>query len=73
MEVLNNQWWAYVAANYSITIMVIIGLIMTILKAIAVLHPSVTTNKIIDLFQQWVSSTPIGAVGQVQVGQKTGE
>lgn len=45
--ILTNQWFEYVLKNYSC----LIGLMLALLKAWAIMHPGTPSNKIIDLLQ----------------------
>ncbi len=55
---LSNFWWATVADDYSVTILLACSGVITLLKIIAVINPSVRSNDIICLLQTWTYGIP---------------
>lgn len=50
MLIFDNNWFYYVAENYSIAIGIGTTAVSLLLKVIAIIHPGVQTDKIVDLF-----------------------
>lgn len=55
---LSNYWWACVANDYSISIALLIGLVVCVLKTWAIIHPSVRNDSIVCLWQGWFFGFP---------------
>jgi hypothetical protein len=55
---LSNPWWDYLVSTYTYTIGIVIGLIVTVLKCIAVWHPDEKTNSIVGLLMGWIGGFP---------------
>lgn len=55
---LDNQWWAWVVSNFSISILFGISTAWTLLKILAKLHPDVLTDKIMCLLKGWLYGFP---------------
>jgi len=55
---LSNLWWAGIASDYSVTMLLIVTGLTTVLKIIAVLKPDVKTAKITELLSGWVYGLP---------------
>jgi hypothetical protein len=49
--IFTNEWFSWAASNYSQFWLFAPGVVISILKIIAVLVPSVESNKIVDLIQ----------------------
>jgi hypothetical protein len=58
MEILSNDWWNYIISTYTVTIGLISSLLITIMKLLAVLHPSEKTNSVVGLLQGWIFGFP---------------
>lgn len=56
--ILSNYWWAWIASDYSGTIVLVGGLIIMILQILAVMHPGVASNKIICLIKGYIYGFP---------------
>jgi len=56
--ILSNHWWAMIASDYSVTMLLIVTGIGTVLKIIAILKPDVKTAKITELLSGWVYGLP---------------
>jgi hypothetical protein len=56
--ILSNLWWSTVANDYSISIALVIGFVMTLLKIIAVIVPGNRTNSIVCLIQGMLYGFP---------------
>ena len=48
MTILSDVWWLWLWNNYSISL----GLLLGLLKLLAVLHPGAESNKIMEFLQQ---------------------
>lgn len=48
MSILSDVWWLWLWNNYSISL----GLLLGLLKLLAVLHPGAESNKIMEFLQQ---------------------
>jgi hypothetical protein len=55
---LSNPWWDYIVSTYTYTIGLVIGLIITVLKCIAIWHPDEKTNSIVGLLMGWIGGFP---------------
>jgi hypothetical protein len=55
---LSNNWWSWLVSNYTVTIGLVIGLIVTVLNVIAVIHPDDKTSTIVELLQGWIWGFP---------------
>jgi hypothetical protein len=55
---LSNWWWACVANDYSITILLIVGFIIACLKTWAIMHPGVKNDSIVCLWSGWLYGFP---------------
>lgn len=55
---LSNPWWDYYVSTYTYTIGLVLSLLITILKCIAVWHPDERTNTIIGLIKGWIGGFP---------------
>lgn len=53
MLFLSNDWLIEFYKTYSLAIIAIPSVVLFILKMIAIIKPTVKTNKIIDLIQEW--------------------
>ena len=59
MHVLSNDWWTWVWANYNMTILGVPTALSFLLKLIAIFHPNVTSNKVMDLIADyWPKGKP---------------
>ena len=58
MGLFSNWWWATVASDFSVSMLLVITFIATILKIIAVLKPGVKTDAIMDLISGWIFTVP---------------
>jgi hypothetical protein len=56
--IFSNYWWAWVASDYSGSIVLVGGLIIMILQILAVMHPGVASNKIICLIKGYIYGFP---------------
>jgi hypothetical protein len=45
--IFTDSWWNWFVHEYAFTL----GLLMSLLKGLAILHPGVDSNKIVDLLQ----------------------
>jgi hypothetical protein len=55
---LSNPWWDYIVSTYTYTLGIVLSLVITILKCIAVRHPDEKTNTIIGLLMGWIGGFP---------------
>jgi hypothetical protein len=55
MTVLSNNWFNWLVSNYSILIGLIPVSVIFILKLIAIFHPGIPSDKIVDLIQNTMS------------------
>ena len=58
LGILSNFWWATVANDYSISFFLATSAIVTVLKILAVINPSVKSNDIVCLIQSWFYGIP---------------
>jgi len=56
--ILSNHWWAMIASDYSVTMLLVVTGVGVILKIIAVINPSVKTSAVTDLISGWVYGLP---------------
>jgi hypothetical protein len=61
----SNFWWATVASDYSVSMLLGITFVAMILKIIAILKPGVKTDAIMELISGWIFTVP-GARTTVQ-------
>ena len=55
---LSDSWWAFIGAEYTITSGLVLSLLYTILKYMAIRHPQVDSNSIWDLLCGWIKGFP---------------
>lgn len=55
---LNEAWWTWFLGNYKTTAAVAFGVLVFLLKLVAVVHPGVPTDRVVDLLRD---SWPIKA------------
>lgn len=54
----SNYWWATVASDYSVTIVLLGSTFITLLKLLAILNPGNKTDSIICLLKGWLYGFP---------------
>jgi hypothetical protein len=54
----SNKWFFFIADYYTVLIGLVVGLLSTVLKIIAVIHPGNKTNSIVCLIQGWLYGFP---------------
>ena len=72
MAFLSNDWWSWFLSNYSMTLAAIPTVIAFSLKLVAIFHPKVPSDKILDLIQSYwpVPKGPLTPTGEIaQLGQ----
>lgn len=53
MMIFDNNWFRYVAENYSIAIALVPTVVAFLVKLAAVYHPNVPSDKILDLIREF--------------------
>ena len=54
--ILSNHWWAVIASDYSITVLLVGSFFVAVLKALAIIHPE--AKSVLCLFKGWIYGFP---------------
>lgn len=50
---LNNAWWSWFWSEYSMTVIAVPTVVAFVLKLIAIYHPGIKSDQIIDVFKTY--------------------
>jgi hypothetical protein len=61
-QIFTNAWCDWFMTNYSTILTAIPLAIAAVLKLIAIFHPEITSNSLVDLVQSWFKKAPSAPV-----------